>query len=271
MILSTASASVKRNLLEKLGARVVRQGENLVYGLGFFLEILREMVFFVRRRQAGYRVLTMQILFTGVEALPVIGVLAVALGAVIIVQGQSLLPQFGQGQLIYTILVTVITRELGPILTAFIVTARSGTAVATELGNMVASHEVEAYIAAGINPVAYLAVPRFFGITLSMVLLNLYFNVFGLFGSFVVTQFLRPIAFAEYFRGLVSAMTPTDIIASIIKSLIMGAIVAATAIYYGFRVNRATTEVPVMAIRAVGRGFVLAIIANAVVTIIYYV
>ncbi len=262
---------MKKNVLERMGATVVKRLSDMIYSLGFFLEIIKEMLLFVRRRQAGYRVLTMQILFTGVEALPVIGILAVGLGAVIIVQGQSLLPQFGQGQLIYVILVTVITRELGPILTAFIITARSGTAVATELGNMVVNHEIEAYMASGINPIAYLAVPRFVGVTLATVLLNLYFNVFGLFGSFVVTQFLRPIAFAEYFRGLLSAMTPTDVVASLIKAVVMGAIVAGTAIYYGFRVERASTEVPVKAIRAVGTGFVLAVLANAVITVVYYV
>ena len=264
-------ATMKKNVLERMGASVLKRLSDMIYSLGFFLEIIKEMLLFVRRRQAGYRVLTMQILFTGVEALPVIGILAVGLGAVIIVQGQSLLPQFGQGQLIYVILVTVITRELGPILTAFIVTARSGTAVATELGNMVVNHEIEAYMASGINPIAYLAVPRFVGVTLATVLLNLYFNVFGLFGSFIVTQFLRPIAFAEYFRGLLAAMTPTDVIASIVKAVVMGAIVAATSIYYGFRVERASTEVPVKAIRAVGTGFVLAILANAVITVVYYV
>ena len=106
--------------------------------------------------------------------------IALALGALIIVQGNSILPRFGQGKLLYTLLVIVITRELGPLLTAFIIIARSGTAIATELGNMVISHEIEAYVAVGINPIAYLVVPRFLGVTVSMVLLTVYFNFFGL-------------------------------------------------------------------------------------------
>ncbi|TVR00638.1 MAG: ABC transporter permease, partial [Spirochaetaceae bacterium] len=149
----------------------------------------------------------MQILFTGVEALAVTAVIAVGLGAVIIVQGTSLLPQFGQIQLLYVILITVITRELGPILTAVIVASRSGTAITTELGNMVINHEVEAYIASGINPIAYLVVPRFLGVIISMVVLNLYFNIFGLLGSWMVTQLIAPVEFVQYFQGLFSALS----------------------------------------------------------------
>ncbi|NBB90771.1 MAG: ABC transporter permease, partial [Spirochaetes bacterium] len=84
--------------VEHLGARTLARLAEFGYALGFFYEVLKETLFFVRRKSVGIRGLTMQILFTGVEALSVIAVLSVALGAVIIVQGLSLLPQFGQGQ-----------------------------------------------------------------------------------------------------------------------------------------------------------------------------
>jgi len=237
--------------------------------MGFFASVLKETVVYITRRQSR-RVLTFQILFTGVEALPVIAVLSLGLGAVIIIQGVSLLPQFGQGQLIYTILITVITRELGPILTAFIIAARSGTAISTELGNMVVSHEIEAYIATGINPISYLAVPRVLGVTFSLVVLNLYFNVFGLLGSYFVTALIRPIGFQEYFGNLLNALTIVDVGSSILKSVVFGVIISSVATYYGFQVEQASTEVPVIAIRSVGRGFVLLIVADAILTLVYY-
>ncbi|HOV38866.1 MAG TPA: ABC transporter permease, partial [Spirochaetales bacterium] len=145
-----------RMVLEQIGNRVLTTVSNTFYAAGYFYEILKETARFIRRRQVGYgyRVLIMQILFTGVEALGIIAIISLALGVVIIVQGSTILPQFGQGQLVYTILITVITRELGPILTAFIIIARSGTAIATELGNAIISHEIEAYISFGINPIS---------------------------------------------------------------------------------------------------------------------
>ncbi len=238
--------------------------------MGFFAAVLKETVFFFRRKNAGFRVLVFQILFTGVEALTIIATLSLGLGAIIVVQGLSILPQFGQGALIYTILIAVITRELGPILTAFIVAARSGTAITTELGTMVANHEIDAFIATGIDPISYLVVPRFVGVTVSLVVLNVYFNVFGLLGSFVVTQFVRPIGFGEYFSGLLGVLNMVDIFASIVKSIAFGAVIATVATYFGFKVESAQTEIPQMTIRSVGYNVTILMLVNAVLTIAYY-
>lgn len=260
------------NIFEKIGAGLYLRIQGGFYAAGYFFEILRETFRFLRRRQVGYgyNVLVMQILFTGVEALGVIAVISLSLGAVIIIQGLNILPQFGQSKLIHTILIIVITRELGPILTAFIITARSGTAMAIELGNSIISHEIEAYIAFGINPISYLIVPRFIGVTISLALLNLYFNLFGLLGSFIVTQFITPQPIGEYLYALVTTLRTRDVLSSLVKSLVFGAIISSTATFYGFRVEKSSTEIPQMAIKAVGRSFVLCILANAIITLVYY-
>jgi phospholipid/cholesterol/gamma-HCH transport system permease protein len=212
----------------------------------------------------------MQILFTGFEALWIIAIISLALGALIIIQGRSFLVQLGQGMMVYPILITVITRELGPLLTAFIIIARSGTAMATELGYSIVSHEIEAYISFGINPIGYLIVPRFLGVTISLIILNLYFNIFGLLGSFLVTQFIRPLQLSEYINNLLGHLTPADVFSSFLKSFVFGMIIACTATYYGFQVERASTEIPQIAIKAVSRSFVLCILADAAITLVYY-
>lgn len=257
-------------MIASLGRGVTRRAKNLVYAAGFLFSILRETLSFFRKNQVGYRVLVMQILFTGVEALAVISVLSIALGAIIIIQGMSLFTQFGQSQLLYSILIAIITRELGPILTAFIIIARSGTAICTEIGNMVVSHEIEAYVSVGINPISYIVVPRFLGVTIAMVLLNLYFNIFGLVGSFLISELVRPIPADRYFASLLASLKTKDIAASLIKSVFFGMIISTVSTYFGFKVDRATTEIPQMVIKAVGVGIVLCILANAVITLIYY-
>src|SRR6056297_2867148 len=258
-------------LLQRLGRHSINSFHEMLYGAGFFYQSLLASLQFIRRRQVGRGVLTMQLLLTGVEALGVTALISVSLGGVIIIQGVSLLPQFGQGVLIYKILITVITRELGPLLCAFVVIARSATAIATELGHMVVSHQIEAYIATGVNPIRYLVAPRFIGVTLSMVLLNLYFNVFGLVGSFILTQFFQPISAFEYFHNLLIYLKAPDIISSLLKSLIFGSIVRHTATYNGLKVQQSSTKVPQMVIRSVVQGFTLCIIADAIITMIYYI
>jgi phospholipid/cholesterol/gamma-HCH transport system permease protein len=259
------------NVVERIGAATIARLRRVLYALGFMVEVFKQTFRFITRRTVGSRVLTMQVLFTGVEALPVIATISLSLGAVIVIQGLSLLPQFGQDQLTFDILIIVITRELGPLLTGLIVTARSGTAIATELGNMVISHEIEAYTAAGINPIRHIVAPRFIGVTLSAFMLNLYFNIFGLLGSFVVTQFVNPIALSDYLNGLLASLSLTDVISSVVKSLAFGAIVALVATFHGLQVTRAATEIPVAGIRSVGHGITLLIIADAIITLVYYI
>jgi phospholipid/cholesterol/gamma-HCH transport system permease protein len=255
----------------RLGARTIARVRRLLYALGFMVEVFKQTARFITGRTLGYRVLTMQMLFTGVEALSVVATISLSLGAVIVIQGLSLLPQFGQGQLIFDVLIIVITRELGPLLTGLIVTARSGTAISTELGNMVINHEIDAYTVTGINPIRHIVVPRFLGVTLSTLVLNLYFNIFGLLGSFVVTQFFNPIRLREYSNGLLAALSLTDVAASVVKSIVFGAIIAIVATFHGLQVERASTEIPVAAIRSVGQGITLLIVANAIITLVYYI
>src|SRR5271157_3078405 len=258
-------------MVAALGRWANGKARDSAYALGFCFQVLKETALFMRRRQVALRVLVLQILFTGVEAMNVVSLIALSFGAVIIVEGGTILPRFGQTSLLYSILIIVITRELGPILTAFIITARSGTAIATELGNMVVSHEVEAYVSVGISPISYLVVPRVLGVTISMIALTIYFNFFGLFGSFLVSQLIHPVPFLEYFSALLRTMQPRDILSTLLKSFVFGIIISVVATYHGFKVSASVTEIPRSAIKAVGQGFVLCFIADAVITLIYYI
>jgi phospholipid/cholesterol/gamma-HCH transport system permease protein len=258
------------NFVAALGHRAVDKVREFGYALGFFGRVLGETALFFRRRQVAYKVLVMQILFTGVEAIGISTALAIGIGAIVNIIGTSLLPQFGQMRLMYVVLIAIITRELGPLLTAFIITARSGTAIATELGGMVVSHEIEAYLAVGIDPISYLAVPRFLGVTISTFLLSIYFNFFGLLGSYAVLRLITPLPFAEYYQGLVTTMRGVDVVAGLIKSLVFGALISLVSTYQGFSVARSSTEVPQAGIRAVGQTVVSLIVADAVITAVSY-
>lgn len=259
------------NLLFNVGDALVQRIKNFFYASGFFFTILKQIIPYFSSKKMNKKVLIMQILFTGVDALNIIGLLSLALGATIIIQGYTLLAGLGMQNLTYDILKVIITVDLGPVLTAFIVTARSGTAMTTELGQMVVDHQIEAYIASGINPMKYLAVPRFIGVTVSVVLLNIYFNVFGLLGSYLVTQLFNPISINLYLANLLNTIGPVDILVSISKSFLFGAAIATVAMYYGFKVEKASTEIPQMAIKSVGMGFTMVIFIDVLITILYYV
>jgi len=245
--------------------------KTMFYNLGFFAKTLKGVGFFIRHSQASFKILVMQILFTCVHALGIITLLALAIGAAVNIIGVPFLTMLNQQQLIYTLLIIIITRELGPLLAAFIVIARSATAIATEIAGMVISHEVEAYISVGVNPIEHLAVPRFLGVTISLVLLNIYFSIFGLGGSYIVAQIFSSTPMDYYFTSLLQYLTIQDILMSIIKSIAFGAIISIVAVIKGFSVERATTEVPVAGLQAVSSAFALCIVVNVLLSALYYI
>jgi len=244
---------------------------NILYNLGFFARTLRGVGYFIKHSQASFKILIMQILFTFVHAMSITTLLALTIGAAVIIIGSPLLAQFSQQQLLYSILITIVLRELGPLLTAFIVIARSATAIATEIAGMVISHEVEAYISVGVDPIEHLAVPRFLGVTSSLVLMNIYFAVFGLAGSYIVARFFNSIPMDYYFSSLLKSLNIRDILVLIIKSIFFGAIISIGAVIQGFSVERATTEVPVAGLRAVSGAFALCILVNVILSVLYYI
>jgi phospholipid/cholesterol/gamma-HCH transport system permease protein len=243
----------------------------IFYNMGFFARTLKGVGYFIRHSQASFKILVMQILFTFVHALGITTLLALAIGAAVNVIGAPMLAMISQQQLLYSILIMIIVRELGPLLMAFIVIARSATAIATEIAGMVISHEVEAYISVGVDPIEHLAVPRFLGVTCSLVLLNIYFAVFGLAGSYIVAQLLSSTPMASYFSGLLEHLSIKDLLVSGIKSVTFGAIISISAVIHGFSVERASTEVPVAGLRAVSGAFVLCIVVNVLLTALYYI
>ena len=244
--------------------------KNAFYNLGFFARTLKGVGRFTRNK-ASIKILIMQILFTFVDALGISILLALAIGAAVNIIGVPYLTMLNQQQLMYTLLIIIITRELGPLLTAFIIIARSATAIATEIAGMVISHEVEAYISVGIDPIEHLAVPRFLGVTVSLILMNIYFSVFGLAGSYIIAMMFSSTPMDFYFTSLLQNLHIQDILMSIIKSIAFGAIISTTAVIQGFSVERASTEVPVAGLKAVSSAFALCIVVNVLLSVLYYV
>ncbi|MDR1506398.1 MAG: ABC transporter permease [Treponema sp.] len=243
---------------------------DLFYALGFFTRLLGGVRHFMLRGRPFYKTLILQVLFTFVDALGITAFLAIGIGAAVNVIGIPFLSNIGQSRMIYPLIITIITRELGPLLAAFIVIARSATAIATEMAGMVVSHEIEAYISIGVDPIEQLGVPRFLGVTAAMFLLNIFFSLFGLAGSFAVAQLFNAMPAAVYFNNLLQSLTIHDLAFSVVKSLCFGMIISITAIIRGLSVDRASTEIPVAGLQAVSKSFMWCILSDIVLSALYY-
>src|SRR5574344_427705 len=258
-------------MFETVGSFSRNKIKNSLYAFGYIGRVLSSSLSFFSKGRPSRKIFIMQLLFTFVEALPLVIVVGLALGSVIYVIGYPFLQSIGQSSVIYSLMVIIISRELGPVLVAFIVTARSANAISTEIGGMVADHEIESYISIGVDPIEHLVAPRFLGVTASVFLLNLYFSFAGLLAPSLIVQLINPIAFNDYFLGLFQNLTIRTILVSCLKSLVFGNVISICATYYGFSVERASTEVPVVGIKAVGKSMLFIIIADVIITAVSYI
>ncbi len=234
-----------------------------------FKEILTE-----RRKGFSlvFEITLRQIYFTGVQAVWVVTVVSLALGAVTIIQAGSRLAFMGGGELevIVPVLVVVIFRELGPLLTAIIVIGRSGTAIATELGNMIISHELEAIEIMGLNPIYFIVTPRVIGVTIAVLCLTIFFNAIALLGGFWVSKLILPITFPAFLLELQRALSAGDFFFGSLKSAVFGLLIALSCTYHGLTVRHSSIEVPQVATRGVVSAILFCFATNALLTILFY-
>ena len=200
-------------------------------------------------RSAIRAVLLKQIYFTGLQAAGIIVTISVMLGAVVITQVVSLVG--ANGALTGKILVWVVLRELAPLLTAVIVIARSGTAIAAELGSMKINGEIDSLEMMGISAERYLLLPRIIGVTGSLVILTIYFVMASFISSFLIASLGWHISFEQFNQGVLSALGSKDVVVLISKSALFGLCISATCCSYGLSVDRSVTEIPQAATRAV--------------------
>jgi phospholipid/cholesterol/gamma-HCH transport system permease protein len=231
---------------------------------------------FAGKKKAGSRLINQiiikQIFFTGYQALGTIGIVALALGFIIIVQMVSIASMIGASDIIGKVLITVIVRELGPVLTAIILIGRSGTAIAAEIGNMMASDEFDSLESIGIDPLRYIVYPRIVAMIVSLMGLVIFFDVIGLLGGYLAAYlFGLSMPFEDYINNIFSAMSPTDLLVVALKTFTMGGAIAVMSVMEGFKVGRTARLVPVAASRAVVNSLIAVFLMDGVITVFSYI
>jgi phospholipid/cholesterol/gamma-HCH transport system permease protein len=196
--------------------------------------------------------------------------LALALGLVIIGQTVSLLSRVGATNYAGTIMVTVVVRELGPLITALLVLARIGTAIVIELGTARALGEVEALEALGIDPIHYLVLPRVAGLALSNFALTVYLILMALFSGYLFA-FLQdvPLTPGEYFNQLASSLRWQDFALLGLKTCLFGSIIAVVTCYHGLARPLRIEEVAEATTRAVVETVVVCTLMDALFIVVY--
>ncbi len=222
-------------LLERTGRRVMDFAV-LARALGAFALISLSVM--LLRRDSPRRVMRplirAQIVRAGIRLLPMVTLIGTAVGLLVIAQTTALLTRLGVGQYIGLIMVTVVVRELGPLLTAIVVLARAGTANVVELGTLRALGEVRALESLGIDPMHYLVMPRMIGLTVAVFCLTVYFILTALASGFLF-GFLQGVALkpGDYVGLIGDALLWQDFALLGLKTFAFGAVIAVVNCYQG--------------------------------------
>ncbi|MBM2802499.1 MAG: transporter permease [Deltaproteobacteria bacterium] len=224
-----------------------------IAGLGRMFSFLISALVFAFRPPAKIYLIIHHIKTIGVESLSVVALSGFFTGMVMGFQGYYSLRKFNAESFLGSAAALGLLRELGPVLSAFMVTGRTGSAIAAELGTMRATEQIDALESMAINPVKYLVSPRIIAGLIAMPLLTAIFDVIGIFGSYLVGVNLLGVSSGSFFAGMENSIVFHDVYSGFVKSLSFGLIITWICCYKGFHappmatgVSQATTEAVVL-------------------------
>jgi phospholipid/cholesterol/gamma-HCH transport system permease protein len=180
------------------------------------------------------RHITKQMVETGINSLPVVLITAVFTGMVLALQSYTGFKRFGAESLVGSVVALSMTRELGPVLCALIVTGRAGAAMAAELGTMRVTEQIDALETLATNPVKYLIVPRFISGLIMLPALVIVTDIVGIMGGYFVTVTMFGTSSTSYMNATWDILKAQDIYNGLIKAAFFGAAFALISCYRGF-------------------------------------
>ncbi|MCC6932795.1 MAG: ABC transporter permease [Deltaproteobacteria bacterium] len=233
------------NLISRFGTLVI----DYFFAVGaawlFILNVLYKAVTPPYR----FSLIIQQLYVIGAQSVAVVALVGVFTGAVLAVQGEYTLAQFGATAYTGSAIALSLIRELGPVLTALMVNGRAGSAMTAELGIMKITEQVDALRSMAVDPIRYLMVPRIIAGLISVPLLTAIFNVVGIAGGYIVGVENLGLSSGTFMSQMIQAVKDVDIISGFVKSVVFGFTFSWVACYKGWTcgfgavgVNRATTS-----------------------------
>lgn len=223
----------------------------------------------LRPRRIRWAALVGHVERTGLNALPIVGLISFLVGIVLAYQGADQLRRFGAEIFTVNLVGVGVLREMGILLTAIIVAGRSGSAFTAEIGTMQVNEEIDAMRTIGINPVEALVLPRILGLFVALPLLTFYADIMGLLGGAVMASVVLDISFVQFVRQLEQAVGLGAFFVGLSKAPVFAVVIAAVGCYEGFKVERTADSVGKQTTKAVVESIFLVIVLDALFSILY--
>jgi phospholipid/cholesterol/gamma-HCH transport system permease protein len=259
------------NFLEQLGEatlKVLNDYKRMLTFLGELLGALTQALF--HPRAVRWDDVAFYMKRTGVDGLPIVGLIAVLLGLILAFMSSLQLKQFGANIYVASLLAISIVKELGPIMTGILVAGRSGSAFAAEIGTMMVNEEVDALTTMGFNPVRFLAVPKVLATIIVVPLLTLYADFFGILGGLIVGIVGLDLTAYTYLKETQTSLSLMDLITSLIKAGVFAVIIAGIGCQRGFEVRGGAEAVGAATTSAVVSAIFLIIVTDSAFALVFH-
>jgi phospholipid/cholesterol/gamma-HCH transport system permease protein len=251
----------------KWGIVVAQAASDMVRFIGeAFLALLQLL-----RGRASFRGSDLALLLQecGAQALPIVTLISFLVGAILAFIGAVQLQQFGAQLYVANLVGLAMALEMGAMMTAIIMSGRTGAAFAAQLGTMQVNQEIDALTTLGISPMEFLVLPRMLALVLMVPLLTVYADLMGMLGGAAIGVTMLEISLKSYFIQLQEALTLKYCAQGLIKSAVYGVIIALAGCMRGMQSGRSAAAVGQAATSAVVTSIVGIIVASAILTVIY--
>lgn len=238
----------------KPGQAAIEAVESFFEFLGDCSKILARALAFIFKGAVGVRDTVALMATIGVNSLPIVLITVAFSGGVLSLYMSQIVVAWGLGSFTGAVVGLSVTREIAPVLAAVVVAARSGSAMAAELGSMQVTEQIDALRALAVSPIQYLVVPRLLACIIMMPVLGIFADVIGVAAGYLVAS-VNGVAGGGFLSSMRAQVLPHDITMGLVKTMCFGLVIAIVGTQQGLRttggatgVGRATTNAVVISI-----------------------
>jgi len=268
----TRSAEVKAPFFERVGKMTIGYGLSVSDFMTFLGDLTVAFSKFVRG-QARYRKVDLVevIQECGASAVGIVTLISFLVGVILAFMGAVQLSQFGASIYVADLVCIGMTRDMGAIMTAIIMSGRTGAAFAAKLGTMKVTQEIDALTTMGISPMEFLVLPRVIALVLMMPLLCLYADFLGIGGGMFVGVGMLGLSVRNYLQETIATLTLTNLFGGLFKATFYGLLIAIAGCLRGFQCGNSSSAVGDAATQAVVMSIVMGVVACGLFAVVFNV
>jgi phospholipid/cholesterol/gamma-HCH transport system permease protein len=261
----------RQRALVRFGDAAIRHARDAKNLISFVGSVLMELIYVLvhpRSLRRDDTILAMQ--NTGVDALPIVGLISFLMGLIMAFMSSAQLQQFGANIYVASLVGLAMVRELGPLMTGIIVAGRSGSAFASEIGTMRISDEIDALFTMGFSPTRFLVIPKMVATVIVLPLLTLFSDLFAIMGGLIVGVFMLDLTASGYIAQTIRTLYLFDIFWGFLKSGVFAMIITWIGCLRGFQVRGGAASVGEATTSAVVSGIFIIVVANSIFAVIFH-